>query len=493
MKPILACLAALALLAGCGQSEAPKQEPPKSAAAQPAGEKCAAHDAPTAWCFICDPALREPGRLWCQEHSRYEDRCWICHPELQDKARLYCNEHGLYEDECFLCHPELKDQAKSKEQVDAGSAELLCQEHGVAEAECGICHPELAAGLKPGGAVKVRLPSAGSADLIGIETAPAGAGQVAEAVECYAEMAFNQNRIAQLSAPVSGVVREVRADLGDVAAGGQVVARIWSAALAEVVSQAVLAHQTLERERQLRAEGISPAKDLQEAEAVHRTTCQQARALGFSEAEIEVLADHPDEQVLLGLRAPFAGEVVERQAVPGAFVEAGQPLFTLTDRSTMWAMLSIPETHLDQVRVGQTVELQVDALPGQTFAGRLTWIAAEIDGRTRLARARAEVPNPEGQLKARMFARARILVRQPQQGLTVPLQAISEVEGQSLVFIKLEEDLYEARAVRLGAAHEGQREVLEGLEASDQVVVRHGFSIKSQLLASRLGAGCADD
>jgi cobalt-zinc-cadmium efflux system membrane fusion protein len=492
MKSILACLAVLALVVGCGQPETPKDQPPQSAV-KPAAEKCAAHDAPTAWCFICDPALREPGRLWCQEHSRYEDRCWLCHPELEDKTRLYCSEHGLYEDECFLCHPELKDKSKGKEQVDAGRAELLCQEHGVAEAECGICHPELAAQLKPGGAVKVRLPSAESAALIGIETASAGTGQVAEAVDCYAEVSFDQNKYTQLSAPVSGVIREVRADLGDHAAGGQVVARIWSAALAEVVSQAVLAHQTLERERQLRAEGISPAKDLQEAEAVHRTTCQQARALGFSEAEIDVLADHPDEQVLLALRAPFAGEVVERQAVLGAFVEAGQPLFTLTDRSTMWAMLSIPETHLDQVRVGQTVELQVDALPGQTLTGRLTWIAAEIDGRTRLARARAEVPNPEGQLKARMFARARILVRQPQQGLTVPQQAISEVEGQSLVFIKLEEDLYEARAVRLGAAHEGQREVLEGLGADDQVVVRHGFSIKSQLLASRLGAGCADD
>lgn len=493
MKPILVLLATLSLLAGCGQSEAPQDRPPQGAAEKLVGAQCAAHEASKELCFICDPALREPGRLWCKEHSRYEDRCWLCHPELEDKTRLYCNEHSLYEDECFLCHPELKDKTKSKEQVDASSPELMCQEHGVAEAECGICHPELTARLKPGGSVKVRLPSSESAALIGIESAPAGAGQVAEAVECYAEMSFNQNRFAQLSAPVSGIIREVRADLGDVAAGGQVVARIWSAQVAEVVSQAVLAHQTLERERRLRADGISPAKDLQEAEAFHRTAYQQARALGFTEAEVDALADRPDEPVLLGLRAPFAGEVVERQAVLGAFVEAGKPLFTLTDHSTMWAMLSIPETHLAQVRVGQTVELQMDALPGQTFSGRLTWIAAEIDERTRLARARAEVPNPEGQLKARMFARAHILVRQQGDAITVPQQAISEVEGQSLVFIKLEEDLYEARAVRLGAEHDGAREVLDGLERDEKVVIRHGFSLKSQLLASRLGAGCTDE
>ncbi|MBM3278565.1 MAG: efflux RND transporter periplasmic adaptor subunit [Candidatus Handelsmanbacteria bacterium] len=470
MKHLIPLLTAMALLTGCGRAEDHRDDQHNHAAggdaAKPAGAQCAAHQAPAAWCFICDPALREPGRLWCKEHARYEDRCWLCHPELKDKG---------------------------KEQVDAGMIELMCLEHGVAEAECGICHPELAARLEPGESVKVRLPSPESAALVGIETAPAGAGQIVEAVECYAELSFNHNRYAQLSAPVSGVIREVRADLGDLAEGGQVVARLWSAQLAEVVAQAALSHQTLDRERQLRAKGISPAKALQEAEAEYHARSQQASALGFGEEEVARLASRPEEPVLMGLRAPFAGEVVERQAVLGTFVEAGQPLFTLADRSTMWAMLSIPEAHLDQVQVGQTVELQVDALPGQTFAGRLTWIAAEIDGRTRLARARAEVPNPGGQLKARMFARARILVRRRGEGITVPQQAIAEVEGQPLVFVKLEEDLCKARAVRLGAVHGDAREVLDGLEGGDQVVVRRGFSLKSQLLASRLGAGCVDD
>ena len=71
-------------------------------------ELCKPHKAAKADCFICDPKLREKGRLWCKEHDRYEDRCWICHPEAQDKKRLFCKEHSLYEDECFLCHPELK-------------------------------------------------------------------------------------------------------------------------------------------------------------------------------------------------------------------------------------------------------------------------------------------------------------------------------------------------------------------------------------------------
>jgi cobalt-zinc-cadmium efflux system membrane fusion protein len=67
------------------------------------------------------------------------------------------------------------------------------------------------------------------------------------------------------------------------------------------------------------------------------------------------------------------------------------------------------------------------------------------------------------------------------------------VGGKSLVFVKLAEDLYEARAVQLGASTGGRKEVLAGLTAQDSIVVGQGFALKSQLLLSRLGAGCAHD
>ena len=79
-----------------------------ASAPQSADALCIAHGVAASQCFICDAALREPGRLWCAEHARYEDRCFVCHPEIRQANRLFCDEHGLYEDECFLCHPELK-------------------------------------------------------------------------------------------------------------------------------------------------------------------------------------------------------------------------------------------------------------------------------------------------------------------------------------------------------------------------------------------------
>jgi membrane fusion protein, heavy metal efflux system len=372
------------------------------------------------------------------------------------------------------------------------STAKMCTEHNLSEAQCGICHPEMAAKLKPGEGSKVRLPAADSASIVGVEMAQATVGSISDSIECYAELAFNQNRLAQIAAPVGGMLQSVDVDLGAKVAEKQLLAKIWSAAIAEAVAKAVLSHQTLDRERKLRAERVSSEKDLQQAEADHRSACQHLRTLGFSEEQIDVLGRKPQDQILMEVCAPFAGEIVERSAVRGALVEAGKSLFTLADRSTMWAMLNIPESALARAKVGQAVELRVEALPGRTFKGKLTWIAAELDEHSRMARARAEVPNPDGALRARMFAKARILTHTAEGALLLPTSAICALEGKPFVFVKLADDLFEARAVALGVKFDGQLEVLAGLNPSETVVVNHGFAIKSQWLSSRMGAGCAD-
>lgn len=447
MKRIFPFLLAAALCIGCGKHVDERKSPAAPGAGIPA-------------------ELREPSRLWCKEHNRYEDRCWLCHPELQDKHRPYCEEHGLYEEECFLCRPELTARPQ------AAADRLMCKEHAVPEDECGICHPELATS-KP---VKVRFASSDAAAHAGITVARPQPAALGAGVECYAEILFNQNNLAPIAPPVAGIVQSVEVDWGSRVAEGAALAKLRSP---EIV-RARLAKQNLERERKLRAERISSERDLQQAEAEY----EQLQALGFD------LSGDPPE--LLELRAPFAGEIIEHNAVRGALAEAGKPLFTLADTSTMWAMLHIPEKHLARVRVGQTVQIQVETLPGQTCTGALTWIAAQVDERTRMIRARAEVSNPDGLLRAQMFARARILTGDSGAGLVVPVSAVQRIHDQNIVFVKLADDLFEARPVRLGAKLDGRAEIAEGLQADEPVVVAGSFIAKSQLLLSRLGAGCVD-
>jgi cobalt-zinc-cadmium efflux system membrane fusion protein len=110
-----------------------------------------------------------------------------------------------------------------------------------------------------------------------------------------------------------------------------------------------------------------------------------------------------------------------------------------------------------------------------------------------MARTRAEFSNPDGLLKARMFAQARIITRNRDGALLLPPAAIQRVDGKPFIFVKLADDLFEARAVQLGAKLDGRQEVLAGLKPEDKIAVNHAFAIKSAMLMSRLGAGCADD
>jgi cobalt-zinc-cadmium efflux system membrane fusion protein len=479
------------------------------------GAACAAHGAPKELCFICDATLRDAGRLWCREHSRYEDRCWECHPELQDKDRLWCKEHSLYEDECFLCHPELLEEhpepaegaAGPSTKSEAAGPGLMCNEHGVHEQECGICHPELLAQDPTRQGLKVRLSSAASAAKAGVVVATPDVQQVDDGVGCFAELAFNQNKLTKITSLARGVVKSVEVDLGSRVDKGDLLATLTSATIGEAqgaylraLAEHELSETVLERQRSLLAQRISSESDYQEAKAAHHVSTAAVRqahqwllVLGFDEVQIEALTRQQSTPGVLELRAPFEGEIVERTAVQGAVVEEADALFTLTDTAVLWATVNIPESQVSHVSAGQTVELTVESLPGQSFVGTLTWVSPAVDERTRMVQGRIEVPNAAGHLKARMFARARIATAHAERAVVVPLSAVQNVTGTTVVFVKSFDDLFEARPVTLGAKHDGRVEIVAGLRSHEPVVVAGGFALKSQLLASRLGAGCVDE
>lgn len=512
-------VALLVLLSACSPAEeraAPDPEPEASAAQPEAdGTTCAAHAAPKEQCFICDPSLREKGRLWCREHDRYEDRCWLCHPELEDKDRLWCTEHSLYEDECFLCHPELLEEPPepaegttgSSATGESGGSALMCNEHDVPEEECGICHPELLAQDPSRPGLKVRLASDTSAAKAGVVVQTPEVQQMEDGVGCFAEITFNQNKLAKITSLVAGVVKAVEVDLGNQVDQGDLLATVTSETIGEAqgaylraVTEEELRRKVFERERDLLAQRISSEREYQEAEAAHQASAaavRQARqrllVLGFDESQVASLVDQESMPGVLELRAPFGGEIVERTAVQGAVIDIADVLFTLADTSVLWGMVNIPESQLSRVHPGQDVKLTVESLPGHMFPGTLTWISASVDKRTRMAQGRVEVTNAGGRLKAQMFAHARISTSKSDQAVVVPVSAVQNVTGTPVVFVRTSINLFEARPVTLGAKQDGQIEIASGLRPDEPVVVAGGFALKSQFLASRLGAGCVDD
>ena len=186
------------------------------------------------------------------------------------------------------------------------------------------------------------------------------------------------------------------------------------------------------------------------------------------------------------------GIVVERTASLGEVVDTNVPLFAVGDTSMMWAMIDIYDTDIHRVKTGQPAVFTIDGLRGEAFGGRVTWISTRVDPNTRTLRARAELENDRGILRANMFGKATITFKDAIPGLVVPKSAIQWDGCCNLVFIRLSEVLYQPRKVRLGFEVGDLYEVVEGLEGSESVVTTGSFLLKTEIMKSSIGAGCCE-
>lgn len=512
MPMVVGAVLLLVATTSCGREEPAENSPKHPSQASEASSAMHSHDAPSETCFICDASKRETGRLWCTEHARYEDRCWECQPQLREEGRLYCEEHSLYEDECFLCHPSLEgahdDENSMLRQHDSPKSALFCNEHQVPEGECGICQPQLAAALKPGAELKVRFESSASATKAGVETVVARTTIAQMHVSAVFETSYNENALAHVTPLAAGIVGQVLVDIGDEVEEGEVLVELQSSEVASAKSAFVTATVDLElkkkalvREQGLGTKNISSKKEVQEAEAAHTvsslalaTTRQQLRNFGFTEAELDAISSGRDTSATLPIRAPFRGTLVERNAVLGEAVRPGVALFVLSDLDEMWLDLAVPADKAGGLKVGTAVVASLDSSTGAPLRGTLSWIGTAIDTRSRMLKARAVVDNSSRTLRAGSFGDAQILVGEPTASVSVPRESVQRYESNPYVFVRLEDDLYSLRRVEMvGALPGNQVAVVSGLQPNEEVVATGAFTVMSEFLKSRLGAGCVDD
>jgi cobalt-zinc-cadmium efflux system membrane fusion protein len=466
---------------------------------------CNKHKLNSSECFVCDPKLRQKGRMWCKEHDRYEDRCWLCHPELKEDKRPFCDEHNLYEDECFFCNSKLKKVDRS---IDKKSASIIrCNEHRVSEHECGICQPQFASELKSGESMKIRMSSLLSAQKAGISTAKPIKTKSAPTVNSFCELEYDKNSYAHISPLSKGIVKRVYVDVGSNVKAGDVLLEIFSDEIAmakasylEAIVNYQLKEKSYKREERLVKEKISANREYQNAEAIFKvaqlnknTTHQRLLNFGLSEKEVESISKSLDSSSLLSIRAPYDGVILNRNAVKGEFVQLGKPLLTMADISKMWLEMSIPMDRSAHVKIGNDVKALLDNFNGEMVEGKITWVSPSVDEHSRMIKARAIVQNPDNKLKSNMFGKATIFVGSKENALRVPKNSVYSIDDKQFLFVKVEEDLYDLRRIKVGNRAKSSVDILNGIDGDDDIVVAGTFTMVSEYLKSRLGAGCVDD
>jgi Cu(I)/Ag(I) efflux system membrane fusion protein len=215
------------------------------------------------------------------------------------------------------------------------------------------------------------------------------------------------------------------------------------------------------------------------------------RLLGVEESTINRIQRTGKSTNTVPLYAPKKGVMTRLQAREGMYVKPDMEIFTIVDPSVMWVMVDVFEKQIDWLQEGLTTEMKVPAYPGRAWEGKVDYIYPDLDQRTRTLRVRLAFDNPDGLLKANMFAEVTIYGGPKHDTLLIPSTALIETGERTAVVKALGEGRFQPVDVVVGASHAGRVEILSGLEEGDEVVVSGQFLIDSEssLKASFLRMG----
>lgn len=315
----------------------------------------------------------------------------------------------------------------------------------------------------------------------------------------------NENRLAHLGPRVPGRIVAVYANLGDHVKAGDRLLLLDSPAFGEAQLEyrksrtAVrVAEKALERARALLEGGAIGSGEYQRREADHENAKadlyeaeEKLHLLGMTEREIERLATGklPHAEVAqVYLRAPFSGEVIERNATVGEVVDPNKMLFAVADLSTVWVRADFPEQQAGRLQSGLSVEVRVAAYPDTVFRGAVTYVGAMVDPATRTVMARSDIPNPDRRLRPEMFAEVTLLTLE-QSVLAVPRTALQQAGSRTMVFVAQGPGRFEAREVKIGETSNDYVEVKAGLKEGDAVVTQGSYALKSEAFREQMPMG----
>jgi len=402
--------------------------------------------------------------------------------------------HGGHEDE-----EEESDLDRPVEELFAATCE-----HGTKTFECDECRYDtgvvkVAPALLDGGLLKV------------VEAAERA---VDAPIVLTGEVRFDERRVTHLSPRTDGVLRAVHVQVGQAVKAGQVLFEVDSIALGDAQGEYLearaardLASRTLERQKALRREGVSSEREALEAGNAYEAADIRVRAaserlirLGLEPADLPSLGTASrlgSARGRLAVRAPIDGRVVDMHAVAGEAAKAGEGVMVIGETDPVWVVADLYEDNLAAVEAslgkgsaGATVRLK--AYPDQEFPGTLDLLGSVMDRETRTVKARISVANPAGRLRPGMFAEVRLGLPGDERVLAVPRTSVLQDEGRSFVFVPHHGAYWVRRPVKTGREWAGLVEVKRGIAAGQRVAADGAFLFKSDVLRSKMGAGCAD-
>jgi RND family efflux transporter MFP subunit len=297
---------------------------------------------------------------------------------------------------------------------------------------------------------------------------------------------------ASVAAQVAGQIETCHVDFGDHISAGQemvlidvtsyeALARQSAANLARVVASAANAAQNLKRFENLQKDRIASTSDLEQAVAEAARAQADVKAAEAAEAIARLNLERSH------VRAPFDGAVAQRIASVGDYVAVGAPIVKIVKTDPLRLRLEVPERESIAVRPGQEVRITVEG-DTNVYVGTLSRIAPAIREADRMLQVEADVPSA-GLLRPGLFVRARIIVNQREEALSVPTNALSSFAGLEKVVV-MQAGKATEKTVTTGRRGPDWVEIVSGLSPGDDVVldpagIRTGQSLTTAVTVSK--------
>ena len=326
---------------------------------------------------------------------------------------------------------------------------------------------------------------------------------VRESIRVPARLEARPGGAADVVAPIDGrLTGVVEVALGAAISRGQELARLLpppsapadlpqlQRARAEAQTSLALATRDRERAERLTSAGAAPAKRLDEA----RSAEEQAKArLTAAEA---ILAQYnaartggtTDAAGLFVIRAPISGVIAHRDATTGANVSAGSVLFRVVDAARVHVVGQVPEADTARLRLAHAAEIEIAGQPDRIPAGHLVSVGKVLDPQSRTLPITFAFDNRKLGLPVGQAVFLHLLMDSTAPGPVVPAAAIVDDAGRPIVFVQLEGETFERRAVTLGPRSGDLVQITEGVKPGDRVVTKGAYLVRLASLSTSVPA-----
>jgi RND family efflux transporter MFP subunit len=307
---------------------------------------------------------------------------------------------------------------------------------------------------------------------MGVQTAPVTRGPLQVTIRAVGLFKLPEPGLHDISLKIGGWIDKLYADQeGMHIMKGEPLFALYSPDL-QVAEQELIS--AVQSQRSLNREA-SPALR-KEAENLVASARRKLQLWDVDEQEIDAIAKTNSPPRDIVFRSPASGHLENKMIVQGSAVEPGMKLLGIADHTKMWLDAEVYEQQITLVKMGQTVSAMLDAIPGKTFTGTVSFIYPHVDHMTRTLMVRSTFDNPDFDLKPGMYADANVIAEPMSDAIHVPQEAVIDTGTKQIAFVAEDGGHFGPRTVRVGIRADDDRvQIVDGLGVGETVVTSGQF------------------